>query len=72
MADALCKAGSNRSEVRAVCLAVSGVNHSTDQQRILNWLRFVSLNFDHLSLLIILVFIQSVWIYVCVLQRYIS
>ncbi|KDO44806.1 hypothetical protein CISIN_1g0175271mg, partial [Citrus sinensis] len=38
MADALLKSGSNRSAVRAVCLAVSGVNHPTDQQRILNWL----------------------------------
>ncbi|KAF6150647.1 hypothetical protein GIB67_022259 [Kingdonia uniflora] len=39
MADALSKSGSKRSCVRAVCLAVSGVNHPTDQQRILNWLR---------------------------------
>ncbi|KAA8526186.1 hypothetical protein F0562_008075 [Nyssa sinensis] len=39
MADALSKSGSNRSAVRAVCLAVSGVNHPTDQRRILNWLR---------------------------------
>ncbi|XP_022136560.1 N-acetyl-D-glucosamine kinase-like [Momordica charantia] len=39
MAEALSKAGSNRSAVRAVCLSVSGVNHPTDQQRILNWLR---------------------------------
>ncbi|RVW85936.1 N-acetyl-D-glucosamine kinase [Vitis vinifera] len=39
MADALSKSGSNRSAVRAVCLAVSGVNHPTDQQRILSWLR---------------------------------
>lgn len=39
MADALLKSGSNRLAVRAVCLAVSGVNHPTDQQRILNWLR---------------------------------
>ncbi|KAH7578457.1 hypothetical protein JRO89_XS01G0384100 [Xanthoceras sorbifolium] len=39
MADALSKSGSSRSAVRAVCLAVSGVNHPTDQQRILNWLR---------------------------------
>lgn len=41
MANALSKSGSNRSAVRAVCLAVSGVNHPTDQQRLLNWLRFV-------------------------------
>ncbi|KAF3445053.1 hypothetical protein FNV43_RR14746 [Rhamnella rubrinervis] len=39
MADALSKSGSNRSAVRAVCLAVSGVNHPTDERRILNWLR---------------------------------
>ncbi|KAL7185168.1 hypothetical protein ACSBR2_027156 [Camellia fascicularis] len=39
MADALSKSGSNRFAVRAVCLAVSGVNHPTDQQRILSWLR---------------------------------
>ncbi|KAK6259389.1 hypothetical protein SCA6_013863 [Theobroma cacao] len=39
MADALSKSGSNRSAVRAVCLAVSGVNHPTDEQRILTWLR---------------------------------
>ncbi|XP_030543865.1 N-acetyl-D-glucosamine kinase [Rhodamnia argentea] len=39
MADALAKSGSNRSAVRAVCLAVSGVNHPTDQQRIVKWLR---------------------------------
>ncbi|CAN6573958.1 unnamed protein product [Malus baccata var. baccata] len=39
MAEALAKSGSNRSAVRAVCLAVSGVNHPTDQQRILDWMR---------------------------------
>lgn len=39
MADALSKSGSNRSSVAAVCLAVSGVNHPTDQQRMLSWLR---------------------------------
>ncbi|XP_008796778.1 N-acetyl-D-glucosamine kinase-like [Phoenix dactylifera] len=39
MAQALSKAHSSRSAVRAVCLAISGVNHSTDQQRILDWLR---------------------------------
>ena len=40
MAEALLKSGSNRLAVRAVCLAVSGVNHPTDQQRLLNWLRY--------------------------------
>lgn len=39
MAEALSKSGCSRSAVRAVCLAVSGVNHPTDQQRILDWLR---------------------------------
>ncbi|XP_020100003.1 N-acetyl-D-glucosamine kinase-like isoform X2 [Ananas comosus] len=39
MAEALSKAGADHSAVRAVCLAVSGVNHPTDKQRILNWLR---------------------------------
>ncbi|XP_022981657.1 N-acetyl-D-glucosamine kinase-like isoform X2 [Cucurbita maxima] len=39
MAEALSKSCSNRSAVRAVCLSLSGVNHPTDQQRILNWLR---------------------------------
>ncbi|MFS8007379.1 putative ATPase, BadF/BadG/BcrA/BcrD type, ATPase, nucleotide binding domain-containing protein [Helianthus anomalus] len=38
MAEALLKSGCSRSAVRAVCLAVSGVNHPTDQQRILDWL----------------------------------
>lgn len=40
MADALSKAGSTRFCVQAVCLAVSGVNHPTDEERILNWLRY--------------------------------
>ncbi|XP_008799089.2 N-acetyl-D-glucosamine kinase-like [Phoenix dactylifera] len=39
MAEALSKACSSRAAVQAVCLAVSGVNHPTDQQRILDWLR---------------------------------
>ncbi|KAK2644809.1 hypothetical protein Ddye_020004 [Dipteronia dyeriana] len=39
MAEALSKSGSNRSAVRAVCLGVSGVNSSTDQERILKWIR---------------------------------
>lgn len=43
MAEALMKSGSNRFAVRAVCLAVSGVNHPTDQESILNWLRFDSI-----------------------------
>ncbi|RWW75385.1 hypothetical protein BHE74_00016593 [Ensete ventricosum] len=43
MAEALLKAGSNRSAVRAVCLALAGVNHPSDQERILDWLRFVNL-----------------------------
>lgn len=43
MAQALSKARSSRSAVQAVCLAIAGVNHSTDQQRILDWLRSVLL-----------------------------
>jgi N-acetylglucosamine kinase-like BadF-type ATPase len=39
MADALLNSGFPRSAVGAVCLAVSGVNHPTDQNRILNWLK---------------------------------
>ncbi|KAF7120022.1 hypothetical protein RHSIM_Rhsim13G0121900 [Rhododendron simsii] len=38
MAETLVKAGAKRSAVRAVCLGVSGVNHPTDQERVLNWL----------------------------------
>ena len=40
MSEALLKSGSNWSAVRAVCLGVSGVNHPTDQERILHWLRY--------------------------------
>ncbi|XP_073100117.1 uncharacterized protein [Elaeis guineensis] len=39
MAQALSKACSSRAAVQAVCLAVSGVNHPMDQQRLLDWLR---------------------------------
>lgn len=39
MAEALWKAGSNRSAVRAVCLALAGVNHPSDQERTHCWLR---------------------------------
>ncbi|XP_011085438.1 N-acetyl-D-glucosamine kinase isoform X2 [Sesamum indicum] len=39
MADALARSASTRSSVEAVCLSVSGVNHPTDQHRIINWLR---------------------------------
>lgn len=41
MTEALLKSGSKKSAVRAVCLGVSGVNHPNDQERILNWLRWV-------------------------------
>ncbi|KAK4802248.1 hypothetical protein SAY86_000451 [Trapa natans] len=37
--EALAKSGYSRSAVRAVCLAVSGVNHPSDQKRIVDWLR---------------------------------
>ncbi|KAL5977377.1 hypothetical protein ACLOJK_021723 [Asimina triloba] len=43
MARVLMKCRSNRSAVRAVCLAVAGVDHPTDQERILNWLSHVKL-----------------------------
>ncbi|KAK6150146.1 hypothetical protein DH2020_017671 [Rehmannia glutinosa] len=37
--EALSRAGKNRSAVLAICLGVSGVNHPSDQERILNWMR---------------------------------
>ncbi|KAL6567247.1 hypothetical protein OROGR_000915 [Orobanche gracilis] len=37
--EALSTAGKNHSSVFAVCLGVSGVNHPSDQERILNWMR---------------------------------
>ncbi|KAH9603292.1 hypothetical protein KSS87_021535 [Heliosperma pusillum] len=37
--EALSKACATREAVRAVCLAISGVNHPNDQERILKWLR---------------------------------
>ncbi|KAL3833717.1 hypothetical protein ACJIZ3_008453 [Penstemon smallii] len=37
--EALTRAGKNYSEVRAVCLGISGVNHPSDQDRIFNWMR---------------------------------
>lgn len=39
MAEALLKSGFHRSAVQAVCLAISGVNHRTEQDRIHQWLR---------------------------------
>ncbi|CAN6454690.1 unnamed protein product [Victoria cruziana] len=39
IADALLISNSKRSAVRAVCLAISGVEHPRDEQRILKWLR---------------------------------
>ncbi|XXG74665.1 hypothetical protein AAC387_Pa07g3328 [Persea americana] len=44
MAEALMKSGAKRSTVRVVCLALSGVNHPTDQERIVNWLRDIFLS----------------------------
>ena len=41
MSQALLKARRRRSNVCAVCLAVAGVNHPIDQQRMLDWLRLV-------------------------------
>lgn len=39
--EALSKAGKNHSAVIAVCLGVSGVNHPSDQERTLNWMRAI-------------------------------
>ncbi|KAK8966897.1 hypothetical protein KSP40_PGU010450 [Platanthera guangdongensis] len=39
MVEALSKAHSSHSAVRAICLAVSGVNHPSDQHKILDWFR---------------------------------
>ncbi|PIM98356.1 N-Acetylglucosamine kinase [Handroanthus impetiginosus] len=39
IAEALSRAGKNYSAVLAVCLGVSGVNNSSDQERVLNWMR---------------------------------
>jgi hypothetical protein len=40
MKQALALASKDRSAVHAVCLAVSGVNHSSDQQKMLDWIRY--------------------------------
>ncbi|XP_076926217.1 uncharacterized protein LOC143589291 [Bidens hawaiensis] len=39
MMEALSESKAKLSSVKAVCLGVSGVNHSKDQERIINWLR---------------------------------
>ncbi|KAL6856851.1 hypothetical protein ACP4OV_018233 [Aristida adscensionis] len=39
MTQALTMANTEYSAVRAVCLAVSGINHPSDQQRMLEWMR---------------------------------
>ncbi|KQJ94952.1 hypothetical protein BRADI_3g14310v3 [Brachypodium distachyon] len=39
MMQALTMAGKDHSDVIAVCLSVSGVNHPSDQQRMLDWIR---------------------------------
>ncbi|KAL5230883.1 hypothetical protein ABZP36_029659 [Zizania latifolia] len=39
MTQALTMANTDRSAVRAVCLAISGVNHPSDQQRMLDWIQ---------------------------------
>ncbi|TVU43497.1 hypothetical protein EJB05_09973 [Eragrostis curvula] len=40
MKQALALASTDRSAVHAVCLAVSGVNHPSDQQKMLEWIRY--------------------------------
>lgn len=45
--EALSRAGKNLSAVLAICLGVSGVNHPSDQERVLNWIRYhLSVKFD--------------------------
>ncbi|CAH9145675.1 unnamed protein product [Cuscuta epithymum] len=39
MEEALSISGKKQSCVRAVCLGLSGINHPSDQQKMLNWLR---------------------------------
>lgn len=39
ISEALVHAGSDKSDVRGVCLGVSGVNHPSDQKKIENWIR---------------------------------
>uniref|UniRef100_A0A1J3IYL1 N-acetyl-D-glucosamine kinase n=1 Tax=Noccaea caerulescens TaxID=107243 RepID=A0A1J3IYL1_NOCCA len=39
ISEALVQAGSDKSDVRGVCLGVSGVNHPSDQKKIENWIR---------------------------------
>uniref|UniRef100_A0A0A9DBX2 N-acetyl-D-glucosamine kinase n=1 Tax=Arundo donax TaxID=35708 RepID=A0A0A9DBX2_ARUDO len=41
MTQALTMASVDRAAVRAICLAVSGVNHPSDQQRMLEWIRYL-------------------------------
>ncbi|CAA0823763.1 Actin-like ATPase superfamily protein [Striga hermonthica] len=41
ISEALSTAGKNHSAVLAVCLGVSGVNHPSDQERILIWMRSI-------------------------------
>jgi hypothetical protein len=43
MMQALTMASTDRSAVVAVCLSVSGVNHPSDQQKMLDWIRYSSL-----------------------------
>lgn len=40
IAEALFDAGVKQSAVKAVCLGLSGVNNSKDQEKILGWLRY--------------------------------
>lgn len=39
--EALSLAHLSQVAVRAICLAVSGVNHPKDQEKVLNWMRYV-------------------------------
>jgi N-acetylglucosamine kinase-like BadF-type ATPase len=40
ISEALVQSGFDKSDVRGVCLGVSGVNHPSDQEKIENWIRW--------------------------------
>lgn len=46
---ALERSGKTVSDVRAVCLGVSGVDNATDEGKMKQWLRFDILYFSHFN-----------------------
>ncbi|KAL6546306.1 hypothetical protein OROMI_022027 [Orobanche minor] len=66
--EALSTAGKNHSAVFAVCLGVSGVNHPSDQERILNWMSITYL----FAIGITLVIGNLVTVALCAINNYIS